>query len=151
MLSEITNYLEISPLLGTAGQPGPAQFDAIHAAGYEVVINLVPAGSPDWLPDEAQRVAALGMAYIHIPVIWAQPTRADLMQFFAALESNRGRKLFVHCVLNMRVSAFVLLYRVLRQGVPLAEAWQPLRRIWEPDDTWRAFIEAQLRAGPPAT
>ena len=54
------------------------------------------------------------MEYVHIPVVWSL-THKDLTRFFAALEEHRGRKVFVHCLLNMRVTAFVFLYRVLRR------------------------------------
>jgi len=45
------------------------------------------------------------------------------------------------------VSAFVMLYRVLRQGVPVAEADATMRHIWEPNPTWQAFIEQHLAQG----
>lgn len=96
------------------------------------------------LADEAGLVAAQGMDYIAIPVVWEEPTLDDLARFFAAMESNRTRKVFVHCVVNYRVSSFIYLYRVLRLGAdPDATIWD-LRAIWEPDETWSAFITAAM-------
>jgi hypothetical protein len=46
--------------------------------------------------------------------------------------------------MNMRVSCFVLLYRVLRRGVPLDEAWRVMQRIWQPDPVWSAFVRRCL-------
>ena len=144
MINAIINFLEINPNLGTAGQPLPDEFAGIHAAGYEVVINLVPASSPDALPDEEALVKALGMEYIHIPVIWTEPTAQDLDRFFAAMDHNRVRKVFAHCVLNMRVSVFVYLYRVLRLGAAPEAAWQSVEEIWQPEDVWQQFIDEQM-------
>ena len=147
-LSTIYNMVPVADDLGTAGQPTTAQLALIKDAGYAVVINLATGTTPRDLPDEADVVAAHGMAYIHIPVVWDHPTAADLTRFFAAMDATQGQKRFVHCIANMRVSAFVLLYRVLRQGVPLDEARTTMARIWEPNPIWRQFIEDGLAQGP---
>lgn len=144
MLQSIINYLEINPLLGTAGQPEPDQFRAIQEAGYQVVINLLPTTSPDAIRGEAELVASLGMQYIHIPVVWQSPEPSDLNQFFEAMAAIHARKAFVHCAMNMRVSAFVFLYRVLIEGVPADTARAAMLEIWQPNDTWQAFIDAML-------
>jgi protein tyrosine phosphatase (PTP) superfamily phosphohydrolase (DUF442 family) len=149
MLADIINYLEIDPRLGTAGQPDPDEFGDIQAAGYELVINLLPASSPDAIPEEPALVAGLGMEYLSIPVIWQQPTHENLSKFFADLHANRGRKVFVHCAMNMRVSAFVFLYRALVEGVPVATARETMQKIWEPNPVWQAFIEAELQRTSP--
>jgi len=143
-LKQIRSYLPISDELATAGQPAAEQFGAIKDAGYQVVINLAMPTSTHALPNEADIVAELGMDYIHIPVVWKNPTPADLERFFAAMDSHQGQKVFVHCGMNMRVSSFILLYRVIRQGVPLETARQALSKIWEPDTTWQWFIEHSL-------
>jgi protein tyrosine phosphatase (PTP) superfamily phosphohydrolase (DUF442 family) len=136
--------LRISEALGTAGQPTADQFPAIAAAGYEVVINL-DAPEPDEIgAREGELVTGLGMAYVHIPVVWEAPTLADLEQFFQAMEAHAGRRLFVHCAANARVSCFVLLYRVIRQRVPLEEARETLSQIWEPNEVWEGFIDDGL-------
>jgi len=150
-LEQILNFVPVSDDLGTAGQPGPEQFQAIRAAGYDVVINLAMPDSTNALPDEAALVREQDMAYVHIPVVWESPTLQDLDRFFQAMQACQGQKVFVHCALNMRVSCFVLLYRVLRRGVPLAEAAETMQRIWQPNPVWRRFLEDALShhgAGP---
>jgi protein tyrosine phosphatase (PTP) superfamily phosphohydrolase (DUF442 family) len=139
-----TSYLAISPTLGTAGQPTPEQIAAIRAAGYEVVVNLAVPESPNALPNEEELVTAQGMAYVHIPVVWEAPTAEDLDRFFAVMDRNRGRRVFIHCALNMRVSCFVFLYRVLRLGVPADAAWQDVLAIWEPNPVWQQFVDDAL-------
>lgn len=148
-LDAINNYFPHSPQLATGGQPTPAQLDTLAAAGYEVVINLALPTSPNALPNEAELVAAAGMDYIAIPVVWENPTLDDLARFFAAMDATAHRRVFVHCALNWRVSTFMYLYRVLRLGVPREEAVWDLLSIWEPDETWSAFIEQALRQHQP--
>jgi hypothetical protein len=40
-----------------------------------------------------------------------------------------------------------MLYRVLRQGVPLDEARTTMARIWEPNPVWHQFIQEALVRG----
>jgi protein tyrosine phosphatase (PTP) superfamily phosphohydrolase (DUF442 family) len=143
-LSDIYNFLAISDDLGTAGQPTAEQLAAIKAAGYDVVINLALGTTPRDLPNEAGLVTGYGMDYIHIPVIFDQPTEADMRRFFDAMDENRDKKRFVHCIANMRVSAFVFLYRVLRQGMAPDAARAMMHQIWEPNPVWQRFIDAAL-------
>ena len=146
-LSEIYRFLAHSDNLGTAGQPTAVQFDAVKAAGYEVVINLAMGDTPRDLPNEAQLLAEHGLDYIHIPVVFEQPTETDLARFFEAMDANQDKKCFVHCIANARVSAFVLLYQVLRQGIDLEEARATMHKIWEPSATWQTFIDKSLEPG----
>jgi protein tyrosine phosphatase (PTP) superfamily phosphohydrolase (DUF442 family) len=144
-LEQLTNYYPISPLILTAGQPTAGQIALLGQAGCDVVINLARPSSPNALPDEAELVAALGMDYVAIPVVWEEPTMDDLARFFAVMEANQARKVFVHCVVNYRVSSFMYLYRVLLLGVDPDDAIWDLRSIWEPDETWSAFIAAAIK------
>jgi hypothetical protein len=52
--------------------------------------------------------------------------------------------MFVHCALNIPVSVFVLLHRVLRQAVPLEQARETMLQIWQPSETWQRFIDAAV-------
>jgi protein tyrosine phosphatase (PTP) superfamily phosphohydrolase (DUF442 family) len=143
-LNDIQNFLEITPSLLTAGQPFEEQFELIQQAGCVKVINLALSTSWDAVPDEEERFRALGLDYLHIPVEWERPTRADLLTFFAALEQTQGQKTFVHCARNMRVSAFVFLYRVLRLHQDPQACRLDLEKIWQPNETWSAFIADNL-------
>ncbi len=147
-LEEIQNYLRISPRLHTAGQPLEEQFAAIQAAGCHAVINLAMEYSPDFLPDEQQIVEKLGMSYVHIPVEWEAPRPQDLEAFFEAMQRLEGKTLFIHCARNMRVSAFMYLYRVLKLGEDQLACLNDLRRIWEPNPVWQAFIQTYIPQPP---
>jgi hypothetical protein len=87
------------------------------------------------------------MEYIHIPVVWDNPTEADLTRFFEVMDTTKQKKRFVHCIANMRVSAFMFLYHVLRQGMPLEAARATMRQIWEPNAIWQKFIDEALAQG----
>jgi protein tyrosine phosphatase (PTP) superfamily phosphohydrolase (DUF442 family) len=96
-IEAIYNYRQVDERLATSGQPDEAELAAIAAAGYEVVINLALHDDPRYsLTDETGSVRSLGMRYVHIPVVFTAPARADLDAFFAAMAMHRGRKLWVH-------------------------------------------------------
>src|SRR4026208_1222596 len=107
----IINYYELAGGLVSSGQPTPEEFAAIRDAGYQVIINLVPASAQMALANEADVVREMGLEYIHIPVIWDSPQVNDLKQFTDAMNKNRGKKVFVHCEVNYRASSYLYLYR----------------------------------------
>lgn len=146
-ITQIHHCRIVDERLATSGQPSEAQLAAIAQAGYQVIINLALHDDPRYaLPDEAASVAALGLAYVHIPVQFSAPTREDLLRFCDAMDAHIGRKTWVHCAANYRVTAFLGLYRVLRQGWPQDEAFALMKQVWQPDATWQAFIDDQLMA-----
>jgi protein tyrosine phosphatase (PTP) superfamily phosphohydrolase (DUF442 family) len=84
------------------------------------------------------------MVYIHIPVIFEDPTCQNLLDFFKAMEDAQGKKIFVHCAMNMRASTFIGLYQAIRLGQTHDEAFEVMRRVWKPNAVWQAFIEKML-------
>jgi protein tyrosine phosphatase (PTP) superfamily phosphohydrolase (DUF442 family) len=146
-LKRIRNFVRLSDRIGTSGQPAEEQFALIRDAGFEVVINLLP--SEREVANEGQIVALLGMDYANIPVIWGAPTVESVGIFFAVMDAMASRKVFVHCAVNMRVSAFMYLYRTLRLGEDEEEAEADLHDIWVPDGVWAdliATVRARFRA-----
>jgi protein tyrosine phosphatase (PTP) superfamily phosphohydrolase (DUF442 family) len=140
-LEPIHNYIQISEKIATAGQPTESQFADIRNAGYEVVVNLAMPNSTNAIAHEQDLVEAQGMEYIYMPVVWEEPKLEDIDRFFSTLEQNSDRPVFVHCALNMRVSAFVYLYRLVKQQTSDEIAKADMNRIWEPNEIWQAFID----------
>lgn len=140
-IEDIRAFLALSDRVGTAGQPTEEQFAAVGEDGYEVVINLALPDSPGALEDEAAVVGGLGMEYVRIPVVFTAPQVGDAERFFEAMNVSHDKKVFVHCAANMRVSAFLYLYRVIFEGVAEGEAARDLHRIWTPDEIWQRFMD----------
>ncbi len=142
---DIYNFLKISDTIATAGQPTEAEFSAIKDSGYQVVVNLALPESKNALPNEKAVVESHGMQYVHIPVIWDHPTLEDFQNFVSVLENNPNKSIFVHCAMNMRVSAFMYLYRLIYLHMSDEEAKKDLEKIWEPNDTWQRFIAQVIK------
>lgn len=145
-LSSIKDFLLLADDLATAGQPTEDDLGAIAARGFEVVVNLALATSPGALPNEAAAVARRGMTYVHIPIDFSAPEVPAALRFFETLRAHRGRKLFVHCAANKRVSALIYAYRIVEGQPGPATAARDLARRWEPDDTWRHYIDDTVAA-----
>jgi len=172
-IEQIYNYLKLSDSVATGGQPTEAQFSLIQEAGYQVVVNLARPDSPGAIPNEQALVESLGMRYAPIPVDWENPTLEDVARFFSLMEAIcadapnvatadarrlanaslslsqqrfaiAAQPVFVHCAANMRVSAFMYLYRLIYEGMSDEQAKSDLQKIWTPNDTWQAFIQQAI-------
>jgi protein tyrosine phosphatase (PTP) superfamily phosphohydrolase (DUF442 family) len=138
---DIRNFVAISQDLATAGQPTEEQLRQLKADGFEVIVNLGLLDPRYCLADEAGTVATLGMRYHHIPVSFQQPTISDYELFRAAMLASRGRKVFVHCAMNFRVSCFTALYGEEHLGWSREDSDAHIRRLWQPTDVWTSFME----------
>lgn len=144
-ISGIRDFIQLTESIATAGQPTEGELTAVAEAGYEVVVNLDQIASDYALDDEGGLVRSLGMEYVHIPVVWENPTRADLDRFCEVMDARRDKKLFVHCVANRRVSVFIALYRVLKLGWAVQKARQVTFLNTMPD-YWQCFFDDMLQA-----
>jgi uncharacterized protein (TIGR01244 family) len=146
-LGQIQAFRRLSPLLATSGQPEPAEIAAIGRAGFKRLINLAMPSSPGALANEATLAEQAGLCYLHLPIDWETPELEQATRLFEALERAAGEPVFVHCAKNMRVSALLSAYRVVRGGVPCRAARADLHAIWQPNHTWRTFVaNVALRA-----
>jgi protein tyrosine phosphatase (PTP) superfamily phosphohydrolase (DUF442 family) len=143
-IENIYNFIQLSDRMATAGQPTIEQYPAIATAGYQLVINLALKESMNAIADEDAIATNLGIEYIHIPVIWETPTVENFREFARVMDANSDRKIFIHCAANMRVSAFIYLYRQIHLGIDEATARQDLIKIWTPNDVWQGFIDRVL-------
>jgi protein tyrosine phosphatase (PTP) superfamily phosphohydrolase (DUF442 family) len=145
-VAEIINYVAIDDAVGTAGQPTRDQFKDVRDAGYDAVVNLLPSVQDNALKGEDELIQSLGMEYHYIPVVWTDPKPADFAAFCNVMQSLKGKKVFVHCAMNMRVTAFYSTYAEKHLGWTIDQANTLIDQIWtaNPDyqmpDVWRKFI-----------
>jgi protein tyrosine phosphatase (PTP) superfamily phosphohydrolase (DUF442 family) len=140
------NVRVISPLLVTAGQPDRATLQRLKGEGYAAVISLAPSNTADAVPDQAEILAAQGIEFVHIPIPWQAPEAKHLDAMAAAMQRLKGKKVLVHCQMNMRASALTFLYRTIHEKEDPATAWRDVKPLWTPTDQWAEFINGQLRA-----
>ncbi len=141
-LKDITNFVPLADGLGTSGQPSREQFAEIAEAGYGTVINLALPDSDHAIADEGAIVTGLGMRFAHLPVDFAAPTQEDVKLFLGIMRAVQFEAVWVHCVVNLRVSAFCYHYLRVVRGVSETEARSPILDKWAPQmsDEWKAIL-----------
>jgi protein tyrosine phosphatase (PTP) superfamily phosphohydrolase (DUF442 family) len=136
------NTYQVFDWLWTSGQLSQVDIASLPQAGFSVVINLATPDSPSALTGEAELVTGLGLNYYQIPIQWEAPRLEQFKLFSTLLGACCGQKIWLHCAKNMRVSAYVYLYRFLVLHEPEEEAVHPMRDIWQPEGVWKEHIEA---------
>jgi len=139
-LAAITNFRQYSDNFASAGQPTREQFQALKDEGFERIVYIAFTNNPNALADEDQVVKGLGMEYMHVPVDFSNPLPDDFYAFADSMRRNTDKKTLLHCQVNARATAFSFLYRVIYEGVPLAEAKADMNTVWQPNEVWRDFV-----------
>lgn len=142
-LESIRNFIQLTPRIGTAGQPGADQFEVIAGAGFDSVINIAMPDHPDSIDHEGRLVTELGMNYLHLPVPFDAPSAAHVKQFIAVLQAQAEQQVFVHCIMNYRVSAFMYHYLTLVEHRSSEDARSPIFDHWEIEPQWREIMALQ--------
>ncbi len=113
----LPNARQPLPHLLTGGQPSAAQLEAIAAAGYRTVVDLRPEGEKGAPPDEPERVAALGMRYVRIPVAGAGGVTEDAARALdELLDQEAAHPVVVHCGSGNRVGALLAVRAARLEG-----------------------------------
>jgi len=143
---DIRSWRRLDNRITTSGQPTEGQLGALRDLGVGHVINLGLHSHEDALADEAASVSALGMRYIHIPVDFQEPTEADYAQFCDAMAAIGDDLVHVHCIMNMRVSAFLYRYQREVLGRDDASSRALMDTLWQPGGIWARLIGDDARA-----
>lgn len=139
------NVVPIDDRRVTSGQPAAAALGQLGAEGFEAVIYLAPPTVSDAVRDEPDIVRAQGLDYVNIPIPFDRPTEAHFTAFAEALRRFEGRKVLVHCQINLRASSMTFLHRVIVGKEPPDKAYDSVARVWSPNRVWKAYIVSMLR------
>lgn len=136
----IFNWRRLDGRITTSGQPSEAELAEIRDLGVRHVVNLALHSHEKALPDERARVTALGMAYTHIPVAFDAPTEADFEAFCEAMAAIGDAPVHVHCIVNLRVTAFLYRWQTEVLGRSEDEARALMDSVWQPGGAWAEFV-----------
>jgi protein tyrosine phosphatase (PTP) superfamily phosphohydrolase (DUF442 family) len=107
-------------------------------------VNLAMPDSVNAISDEGSIVTSLDMVYIHIPVPFDAPTADHLMMFLNVMDTFPDQKIWVHCAVNKRASAFITHYLQIFRNLDETAARTFLLPGWTPDPVWRNFLQIKL-------
>ncbi len=113
-------------------QPQADDFAELKAAGITKVINFrTPPEMDDLGFDEPQRLADLGIEYVHIPMGGDDyGYTAGQVDALASALTDPNEKVLLHCTIGWRASMITVAYLVREEGVPLDEAMTHAQRWW---------------------
>lgn len=97
-------------------------------AGVRAIINLRPPGEHRAAEEEA-RAKELGLRYFNIPVVFGEPKDEQATEFLKITDDPANRPAFIHCTAAIRVGAFWMIRRVLRDGWTLAAAEAEAQKV----------------------
>lgn len=143
MAEQPLNYHQLTDNIATSGQPTETEIHAIAEDGYTAIVNLAMHDSENALANEGSLVASLGLSYFNIPVPFEEPEARHLRLFAGLMDTLADERVWVHCAVNARVSAFMYQYLTLFRGVDDEAATTPLLAKWRRrmDPVWAGFLE----------
>ena len=141
---EVVEYVTYDDRLASGGAVTAAALERLRDAGLQQVVYLGHTDAESALAHEDRVVDALGMDFAQIPVNGKAPGAAEFRLFTGLMNQSADRRTLVHCGSNKRASAFVMLYRAIHAGVPVAEAKADMNAVWTPNETWTNFILGTL-------
>ncbi len=117
----IRNFLRINDQFCTGGQPRMEHLDQLKAEGVKAIINLRTPGEHRAEEEEA-KAKELGLRYFNIPVVFRDPKPEQVDEFLKLTDDPANRPAFIHCTAAIRVGAFWMIRRVMRDGWTIEKA-----------------------------
>ena len=124
----IRNFLRVNEQFCTGGQPRLEHLAKLKSDGVKVIINLRQP-SEHRAPEEEAEAKKLGLRYINIPVVYAEPKDEQVDEFLKITDDPENRPAFIHCTAAIRVGAFWMIRRVMRDGWPVEKAEEEATKV----------------------
>jgi protein tyrosine phosphatase (PTP) superfamily phosphohydrolase (DUF442 family) len=127
-LPPIRNFTRVNDEFCTGGQPRLEHLEKLKADGVKAIINL-RAPTEHRAAEEEEMAKSLGLRYINIPVAFGAPREDQATEFLKVTDDPANRPAFIHCAAAIRVGAFWMIRRVLRDGWTLEAAEQEAVKV----------------------
>jgi uncharacterized protein (TIGR01244 family) len=127
-LPPIRNFLRINEKFCTGGQPRLEHLAKLKAEGVKTIINLRQPGEHR-AAEEEEMAKQLGLRYYNIPVVFADPKEEQVTEFLKLTDDANNLPVFIHCTAAIRVGAFWLIRRVLRDGMTFEAAEEEAKKV----------------------
>jgi uncharacterized protein (TIGR01244 family) len=124
----IRNFLRVNLDFCTGGQPRLEHLQQLKDEGVKAIINLRPPGEHRAAEEEA-KAKELGLRYYNIPVVFGDPKDEQVTEFLKVTDDPENRPAFIHCASAIRVGAFWMIRRVLRDDWSLEKAEEEAKKI----------------------
>lgn len=124
----IRNFVRVNDQFCTGGQPRLEHLQKLKDEGVRAIINLRPASEHRAAEEEAM-AKELGLRYFNIPVVFGEPKDEQATEFLKITDDPSNRPAFIHCAGAIRVGAFWMIRRVLRDAWKVDAAEEEAKKI----------------------
>ncbi|HYV04164.1 MAG TPA: protein tyrosine phosphatase family protein [Blastocatellia bacterium] len=124
----VFNFTLVSQQFCTGGQPRIEALEKLKSEGVKSIINLRQP-SEHRAADEEAKAKELGIKYYNIPVVYRDPKDEQATEFLKITDDPANRPVFIHCTAAIRVGAFWMIRRVLRDGWTVEAAEEEAKKI----------------------
>lgn len=124
----IRNFLRVNEQFCTGAQPRLEHLAQLKAEGVKAIINLRQPGEHRADEEEAE-AKRLGLRYFNIPVVYGSPKDEQVDEFLRITDAKENRPAFIHCAGAIRVGAFWMIRRVLRDGWAIEAAEEEAKKV----------------------
>lgn len=124
----IRNFLQVNEQFCTGGQPRLEHLAKLKADGVKAIINLRQP-SEHRAPEEEAEAKKLGLRYFNIPVVYGEPKDEQVDEFLKITDDPENRPAFIHCTAAIRVGAFWMIRRVVRDGWSFEKAEEEAKKV----------------------
>ena len=124
----IRNFLRENKDFCTGGQPRLEHLEQLKAEGVKSIINLRQPSEHRAAEEEA-KAKELGLRYFNIPVAYGNPNEEQVAEFLKITDDADNRPIFIHCTAAIRVGAFWMIRRVLRDGWTVEDAEAEAQKV----------------------
>jgi protein tyrosine phosphatase (PTP) superfamily phosphohydrolase (DUF442 family) len=124
----IRNFVRVNSEFCTGAQPRLEHLEKLKAEGIKAIINLRQP-SEHRAEEEEAKANELGLRYFNIPVAFREPKDEQATEFLKVTDDPENRPAFIHCTAAIRVGAFWMIRRVLRDGWSVEAAEEEAKKI----------------------
>lgn len=124
----IRNFLRVNEKFCTGGQPRLEHLEMLKKDGVKAIINLRKPSEHRAAEEEA-KAKELGLRYFNIPVATGEPKEEQVEEFLRITDDVENQPAFIHCTAAIRVGAFWMIRRVLRDGFTVEAAEKEAEKV----------------------
>ena len=114
--ADVPRILCLDDDLAAGAQPSDQAYAKIAASGFRSVLSLRTGNEGVDLARERSLVEKSKMRYFNIPVVSSAPRPEQADEFIRLVSDKSNHPMLINCASANRVGAFMMIYRVLKQG-----------------------------------
>lgn len=127
-LPPIRNFMRQNEQFCTGAQPRMEHLAKLKEEGVKAIINLRQP-SEHRAEEEETKAKELGLKYFNIPVEYGNPKEEQVTEFLKLTDDKANLPVFIHCTAAIRVGAFWMIRRVLRDGWTVEAAEEEAKKV----------------------